>query len=44
MKTPFPDPYEEAVAPILDSHLPDLEYSAALIGSGSEVLGFDDYH
>ena len=34
--------YEEAVAPILSNHLPDLEYSAALIGSGSEVLGFDD--
>jgi len=33
--------FQEAVGPILESHLPDLEYSAALIGSGSEVLGFD---
>lgn len=34
--------YKEAVAPILEKHMPDLKYSAALIGSGSEVLGFDD--
>jgi hypothetical protein len=34
--------YREAVLPILDQHFPGLEYSAALIGSGSEVLGFDD--
>jgi hypothetical protein len=33
--------YEEAVRPILDRHFPALPYSAALIGSGSEVLGFD---
>jgi Domain of unknown function (DUF4037) len=33
--------YQEAVQPILDKHFPDLKYSAALIGSGSEVLGFD---
>jgi hypothetical protein len=33
--------YEEAVKPILTSHFPDLAYSAALIGLGSEVLGFD---
>jgi hypothetical protein len=33
--------YEEAVKPILDSEFPDLTYSAALLGSGSEVLGFD---
>ncbi len=33
--------YKEAVAPILHKHFPELSYSAALIGSGSEVLGFD---
>ena len=33
--------YRDAVAPILDSHYPSLVYSAALIGSGSDVLGFD---
>ena len=34
--------YLEAVKPILDKSFPDLHYSAALIGPGSEVLGFDD--
>jgi len=34
--------YEEAVKPILDETFPDLRYSAALLGTGSEVLGFDD--
>ena len=33
--------YEQAVRPILIKHAPDLIYSAALIGPGSEVLGFD---
>ncbi len=33
--------YNEVVRPILDMHFPGLIYSAALIGSGSEVLGFD---
>lgn len=33
--------YEEAVRPILDEHFPDLAHSAARIGHGSEVLGFD---
>ncbi len=33
--------YEEVVAPLLESNFPDLPHSAALIGSGSEVLGFD---
>jgi hypothetical protein len=32
--------YREAVAPTL-AEFPDMPYSAALIGSGSEVLGFD---
>jgi hypothetical protein len=33
--------YTEAVKPILDEHFPGLEYSAAHMGSGSDVLGFD---
>jgi hypothetical protein len=33
--------YAEAVRPILARHFPGLAYSAALIGPGSEVLGFD---
>lgn len=34
--------YWEVVRPILDAHFPGIEHAAALIGSGSEVLGFDD--
>ena len=33
--------YREAVAPLLAEEFPGLEYSAGLIGSGSEVLGYD---
>ncbi len=33
--------FHEAVGPIIDSHYPDLRYSAALIGCGSEVFGYD---
>jgi hypothetical protein len=33
--------YQEAVKPILDERFPGLKYAAALIGWGSEVLGFD---
>jgi hypothetical protein len=33
--------YHEAVKPIIEREFPDLQYSAALIGSGSEILGFD---
>lgn len=33
--------YQQAVAPILAQNWPSLRYSAALIGDGSEVLGFD---
>jgi len=34
--------YHEAVRPILSQHFPELKHAAALIGAGSEVLGFDD--
>jgi hypothetical protein len=34
--------FDEAVKPILRETLPNLDYAAGLIGSGSEVLGFDD--
>lgn len=34
--------YQEAVRPILDASFPGLPHSAALLGRGSEVLGFDD--
>jgi hypothetical protein len=33
--------YGEIVRPILAAHFPALPYAAGLIGSGSEVLGFD---
>jgi Domain of unknown function (DUF4037) len=33
--------YEEAVRPVLEEVFPELTYSAARIGGGSEVLGFD---
>jgi hypothetical protein len=33
--------YEHAVEPLLSRHFPGLVHSAALIGAGSEVLGFD---
>jgi hypothetical protein len=34
--------YREIVAPLLQRRFPDVPYSAALIGWGSEVLGYDD--
>jgi len=34
--------YLEAARPILDAQYPGLPHSAALLGRGSEVLGFDD--
>lgn len=34
--------YAEAVRPLLDETFPGLPHAAALMGSGSEVLGFDD--
>lgn len=33
--------YWQVVRPILEAHFPALPYSAALIGSGSDVLGYD---
>jgi hypothetical protein len=33
--------YEEAVRPLLEESLPGLRYAAAMLGTGSEVLGFD---
>ncbi|MDT0347066.1 DUF4037 domain-containing protein [Streptomyces litchfieldiae] len=33
--------YEEAVRPILDEMFPGLRHTAARVGTGSEVLGFD---
>ena len=33
--------YAEAVRPLLEAEFPGLGYAAALIGPGSEVLGFD---
>ena len=33
--------YEEIVGPLWEEHFPQIPYSAAIIGSGSEVLGFD---
>lgn len=34
--------FEEAVKPVLDEDFPALRYAAARLGTGSEVLGFDD--
>lgn len=34
--------YDELVRPIVDARYPGLPHSAALLGRGSEVLGFDD--
>lgn len=33
--------YKEVVKPILDEHFPNLVYTAARMGTGSDVLGFD---
>jgi hypothetical protein len=34
--------YSDAVRPVLDAAFPGLPHSAALLGRGSEVLGYDD--
>ena len=34
--------YKDAVAPVMRTHFPDVQYAAARIGPGSDVLGFDD--
>ncbi len=34
--------FADAVQPILARRLPQLQYSAGLIGSGSEIIGYDD--
>ena len=34
--------YEEVVRPVLDAEFPGMPHAAALLGRGSEVLGFDD--
>lgn len=34
--------YQDSVRPVLDQSFPGLPHSAALLGRGSEVLGFDD--
>lgn len=36
------DFYFECVAPSMEKHFPGVQYSAARIGGGSDVLGFDD--
>jgi hypothetical protein len=34
--------FQEVVKEILETEYPDLKYTAALIGPGSEIIGFDD--
>lgn len=36
------DFYNEIAKPILNNHFPGLQYTAGLLGYGSDVLGFDD--
>ena len=37
------DFYFECVAPLIERHFPEVQYSAARMGGGSDVLGFDDH-
>lgn len=37
------DFYFECVAPLMERHFPDVHFSAARLGVGSDVLGFDDH-
>lgn len=34
--------FNECAKPIIDKYFPNLQYSAGLIGYGSDVLGYDD--
>jgi hypothetical protein len=34
--------HADAVSPVMRTHFPDVQYAAARIGPGSDVLGFDD--
>jgi hypothetical protein len=34
--------YREAVRPLLAEHFPGLPHAAALVGWGSDVVGYDD--
>ena len=34
--------FNEYAKPIIDEYFPNLQYSAGLIGYGSDVLGYDD--
>ena len=34
--------FDDLVRPLLDAHFPGVPYAAARLGSGSDVLGFDD--
>lgn len=36
------DYFEQVVAPLLERSAPGLPYAAARLGSGSDVLGYDD--
>lgn len=36
------DFFSECAKPVIDKYFPDLQYSAGLIGYGSDVLGYDD--
>jgi hypothetical protein len=33
--------YEEIIRPLLHQHFPNIPYSAARLGGGSDVLGYD---
>ena len=33
--------FSELVHPVLETHIPDMRFSAAVLGGGSDVLGFD---
>lgn len=37
------DFYGECVAPLMEKYFPEVPYSAARLGGGSDVLGFDDH-